>query len=230
MPGRREGLRSARFPGGHRRWEHHPLGRSRRLEDAEHVPPAVRPSGLATAAATCACSPRGSAWGRRSRCPSSVVARGCRRRWMVPASPAAWTGPAPWLRQLAVLTRLHALQLHQAPGEQGKHEDDREQGDTQPAAGSPRGGQAAGGPGPRRAGAPGRLATRAEGARRQPPPPGGRRSGGHRGAGRRRGGPGPGCSAAGPGLRRPGGRGPRPSRRPACGRAFGGVTACTRER
>src|SRR5690242_13813412 len=50
-------------------------------------------------------------------------------------------------RQLAVVTRLHGLQLDQAAGEQRQHEDDREQGNAQPAGLVAAGGLAAGGPG-----------------------------------------------------------------------------------
>src|SRR5690349_10424746 len=50
-------------------------------------------------------------------------------------------------RQLAVVTRLHGLQLDQAAGEQRQHEDDREQGEAQPPGLVAAGGRAAGGPG-----------------------------------------------------------------------------------
>src|SRR6185312_793981 len=50
-------------------------------------------------------------------------------------------------RQLAIVARLHALQLDQAAGEQRQHEADREQGEPQPPGLVAAGGLATGGPG-----------------------------------------------------------------------------------
>ena len=68
-------------------------------------------------------------------------------------------------RQLAVVTRLHALQLDQAAGEQRQHEDDGEQGDAQPPG---RVAAGAGGPGARARGGRTHLGSAGRAGRRSP--------------------------------------------------------------